>query len=208
MSVDRLWAVLEESLPPVFADYRSRLADLPVEVKADRTLLTEADLRIQELILSAIRTQEPGAVIIAEEDERIGFRAEVAESHGRVWIIDPIDGTAQFVRHDQVEFCSVVCLLEGWQPAQAFVLAPELGIDRNRLLVTVDTSSQSVFVDGTKVHLNPIQNHPRWLSLTRSADEPARPIEAVAADHGYRAKTRTTSQSKHSAPRDGWKGFR
>ncbi len=195
MSVDLLWADLEERLLPIFADYRSRIADLSIEIKADRTLLTEADVRIQELIVAAIRAHEPGAVIIAEEDERIEPRAEVIESDGRIWIIDPIDGTAQFVRHDQVEFCSVVCLLESWQPARAFVLAPELGLAGTRLLITVDAVSRTVFVDGAKVYLSQRQSNSSWLSLTRSADEPTRPIDAIAAHSGYQAKTRTTSQT-------------
>ena len=35
MSVDLLWSTLEERLPSIFTGYRSRIADLPVEVKAD-----------------------------------------------------------------------------------------------------------------------------------------------------------------------------
>jgi 3'(2'), 5'-bisphosphate nucleotidase len=125
-SVTALWTELERRLLPVFADYRGRLAELPIEMKADRTLLTEADIAVQALIVDAIRAVDPGAVVIAEEDERTGPREEVLTSRGRIWVVDPIDGTAEFVQPGHVEFCSVVCLLEDWQPAVAFVLAPEL----------------------------------------------------------------------------------
>jgi 3'(2'), 5'-bisphosphate nucleotidase len=126
-SVTTLWAELEQRLLPTFADYRSRLAELPIEVKADRTLLTEADIAVQALIIDAVRTLEPDAVVIAEEDDRTDLREDVLTSRGHIWVVDPIDGTAEFVQPGQVEFCSVVCLLEEWQPAAAFVLAPELG---------------------------------------------------------------------------------
>lgn len=126
-SIDQLWAHLNAELVPTFSRYREWIADLPVEVKADKTLLTEADIAVQNSIIEAIRAMEPSAVVIAEEDERADVRTEVLQASGRVWVIDPIDGTAEFVRGDRIEFCSVVCLLEDWQPSAAFVLAPELG---------------------------------------------------------------------------------
>ena len=195
MSAGELWAVLEEQLLPVFADYRSRIVEVPVEVKADRTLLTEADIAVQELIVSAICAMEPDAVIIAEEDERNGPRSEVTASRGRVWVIDPIDGTSQFVNGETVEFCSVVCLLDDWEPVEAFVLAPELGAGRTPLLATANARTGTMLLGGLEVHTPPADSRARWISVTRSADDPPRPLEAAAARDGYRAKTRTTSQT-------------
>jgi 3'(2'), 5'-bisphosphate nucleotidase len=195
MSTSALWAVLEEQLVPVFADYRSRIAEVPVEVKADRTLLTAADITVQELIVSAIRATEPDAVIIAEEDERNGPRSEITASRGRVWVIDPIDGTSQFINGESVEFCSVVCLLDDWEPAEAFVLAPELGAGRTPLLATANARTRTIMLGGLEVQTPPTDSRMRWLSVTRSTDEPPRPLEAAAVRDGYRAKTRTTSQT-------------
>lgn len=173
MSVGSLWDRLEEQLVPVFADYRSRIDELPVEIKADRTLLTEADMAIQDLIVAAIRASEPDAVIIAEEDGRTGSRAEVSESRGRVWVIDPIDGTSQFVRSAKVEFCSAVCLLVDWEPAEAFVLAPELGAGRTPLVATANARTRTVLLGGLEARAPVSTDHVRWLSVTRSADDPA-----------------------------------
>lgn len=123
-TADELWTYLNAQLVPAFSRYRERINELPVEVKADKTLLTEADIAVQKSIIEAIRAMEPSAVVIAEEDERTHIRTEVLEASGRVWVVDPIDGTAEFVRGDRVEFCSVVCLLEDWQPSAAFILGP------------------------------------------------------------------------------------
>ncbi|MFF4344881.1 inositol monophosphatase family protein [Kitasatospora sp. NPDC001540] len=191
--MDALWNDLEARLLPLFRDYRSRLADLPVEVKADRTLLTEADIAVQSLIIQQIRSYEPDAVIIAEEDERTTVREEVAQSNGRVWVIDPIDGTAEFVRQGHKEFCSVVCLLEDWQPSAAFILAPELGAGGTPLLVTADVSSRSVRLNGHPVPPPTATGH--WISATRSAGSPVREFDSAAEQSGYRLKVRTTSQS-------------
>lgn len=80
MSVVQLWDDLAERLRPVFAEYRGHIADLPVEVKADKTLLTEADVTVQQIIIDAIQARKPAAVVIAEEDERQGTRDEVASA--------------------------------------------------------------------------------------------------------------------------------
>ena len=192
-SVTSLWTALEDRLLPVFGDYRARLADLPVEMKADRTLLTEADVVVQDLIVAAIRDLEPGAVVIAEEDERTGTRADVRASGGRVWVVDPIDGTAEFVRADRTEFCSVVCLLEDWQPVAAFVLAPELAAGRRPIVITADAPGREIRVGGEP--RAPVREASGHVSATRSAGEERTDFDAAARKAGLTVKSRTTSQT-------------
>lgn len=195
MSVAQLWDDLAERLRPVFAEYRGHIADLPVEVKADKTLLTEADVTVQQIIIDAIRAREPAAVVIAEEDERQGRREEVASADGRVWVIDPIDGTAEFVQEGRVEFCSVVCLLEDWLPVSAFVLAPELGAGRTPLVVTADAHERRLTLNGEVVTPPARPGLERWISATRSAGAPPRGFDPAAEKAGFLLKTRTTSQT-------------
>ncbi|MBR7824674.1 hypothetical protein KDK95_00010 [Actinospica sp. MGRD01-02] len=193
--VDELWVYLNALLLPAFTRYRERIADLPIEVKADKTLLTEADVEVQRSILDAIRAIEPSAVVIAEEDERTSVRTEVLAAQGRVWVVDPIDGTAEFVRGNRTEFCSVVCLLEDWQPSAAFVLAPELGRDRTPVLVTADVTSARISVNGVPATKPTASGNAQWLSLTRSEGSPVRAVDPAAKAAGYQLKTRTTSQT-------------
>lgn len=193
-SVTSLWTALEDRLLPVFREYRARLADLPVEVKADRTLLTEADVAVQSFIIDAIREREPDAVVIAEEDERTGTRADVRGSDGRIWVIDPIDGTAEFVRAERIEFCSVVCLLEDWQPSAAFVLAPELAAGGRPLVVTADAASGQISLGGRR-SAPPPGEPSLHVSATRSAGERRDDFDAAAEKAGITVKSRTTSQT-------------
>jgi 3'(2'), 5'-bisphosphate nucleotidase len=194
--ISSLWSTLEDQLLPIFADYRSRLVDLPVEVKADRTLLTEADVAVQELVVAAIRDFDgPNAVVIAEEDEQTEPRAEVADSGGRLWVVDPIDGTAEFVRGESVEFCSVVCLLEDWQPSAAFILAPELGSGRAPMSVSADARTHQLRLDGRTVPSTSQAEASTHLSATRSRGEDRLGFDAAAVKDGYTLKTRTTSQT-------------
>ncbi len=88
----------------VIRRYRERIATLPVTTKPDQTLLTAADVEIERLISDRIREFDPDAVIIGEEDGRDDERAEVTDVSKLLYVIDPIDGTAEFVRAGHREF--------------------------------------------------------------------------------------------------------
>lgn len=194
MDIAALWQELESTLTPIFASYRSNLESLRVELKSDKTLLSEADLAIQGTIIDCVRRVDPDGLIIAEENADL--LGSMSKSGGRLWIIDPIDGTAQFVDQSRTEFCSVVCLIENQMPVAAFVLAPEIGPNRTPVCVSLTDPTAPIHVNGgptAPVGSSPM--HPRWISATRSAGTQPRQYEASLLAHGYELKTRTTSQT-------------
>lgn len=191
MDIGKFWDDLALDLEREFHNYRARLRQLQVSVKADSTLLTEADLAIEKMITDRIHTIDPDPVIVAEEDERQERRTEVLDNPHRIWIIDPIDGTAEFVNPASREFCSVVCLLEDLTPVAAFVLAPELGHGAAPLLITASETG-ATRVNGKEATRN---ENAQWISLTRSKTDPPRPYEPDLTQRGFSIKTRTTSQT-------------
>jgi len=66
-SLSEFWSRLTGELLPVLSSYRAQLADLDVAVKADATLLSEADVTVQERIMTLICEYEPQGRIVAEE---------------------------------------------------------------------------------------------------------------------------------------------
>jgi 3'(2'), 5'-bisphosphate nucleotidase len=193
VDVGALWDDLQDSLTPLLGGFRARLDDLDVSTKADKTLLSEADIAVQEHIVAKILAKDPGAHIVAEEGrETLG--SYTPSKSGRTWIIDPIDGTAQFVRPDTVEFCSVVCLLQRQRPVAAFVLAPELGPERSAVRVSVDRADGPIEVNGTKAAARSA-GEPLRASVTRSSGTQPRQWEQMLLDAGFELKTRTTSQT-------------
>ncbi|MCK2238087.1 inositol monophosphatase family protein [Crossiella sp. S99.2] len=193
MDVGALWDDLQDTLTPLLGSFRARLDDLDVSTKADQTLLSEADLAVQEHIVAKILAADPGAHIVAEEGRQT-LESVGSTTSNRTWIIDPIDGTAQFVRPDQVEFCSVVCLLDQRRPVAAFVLAPELGPERSSVRVSVDEAGGPIAVNG-RVAAARSATEPLRASVTRSSGVPPRPWEQPLLDAGFELKTRTTSQT-------------
>jgi len=73
--------------------YWRRLEPSQVGEKARNDLVTEADRASEEAILSFLRSADPGCNIVAEESGESGVR----ERGRHLWIVDPLDGTTNFV---------------------------------------------------------------------------------------------------------------
>ena len=75
---------------------RFRALDLRVETKPDRSPVTDADRAVEQVIRERIAASRPGDAFLGEEYAATG--ATGADATGRQWIVDPIDGTANFLR--------------------------------------------------------------------------------------------------------------
>lgn len=101
---------------------RVRVADASWKRFAD--LVSEADLVAQEAALSLIRRHHPDHVILAEEGEAADTR--LPDDATPVWIVDPLDGTANFLHGHPMHAASVAVALSGVRMAGA-VTASALG---------------------------------------------------------------------------------
>ena len=97
--------------------------DLSVETKSDKTdLVTATDRAAQRRTVDCIREGFPDDAIVGEESDA---RKTVPED-GPAWIIDPIDGTSNFVRGLRVWGTSVAAVADG-EPVAAATVFPALG---------------------------------------------------------------------------------
>ena len=96
-----------------------RKTDLIVETKADRTPVSEADRAVEEDIRRVLTAERPGDRVVGEEYGDTG-------SGPRRWIVDPIDGTKNFVRRNPV-WATLIALEEDGQLTVGVVSAPALG---------------------------------------------------------------------------------
>jgi myo-inositol-1(or 4)-monophosphatase len=85
-------------------------------LKADRSEVCEADEAAQAAIVAQILEQRPEDAFLAEETLRLPAGQGVARPEvDRVcWVIDPLDGTRNFLRGIPLYACSVAALLDGW----------------------------------------------------------------------------------------------
>lgn len=101
---------------------RFKSLDLRVGTKPDMTPVTDADRAAEELVRSALRRARPRDAVLGEE-----YGSEGAGR--RRWVIDPIDGTKNYVRGVPV-WATLIALLErgpgGDRPVVGVVSAPAL----------------------------------------------------------------------------------
>lgn len=93
--------------------------DLRVDSKPDLTPVSDADLAVECALRAVLALERPGDDVLGEE---FGGDAKFA---GRQWVIDPIDGTKNFVRGVPV-WASLIALLEDGVPVVGVVSAPAL----------------------------------------------------------------------------------
>lgn len=124
-----LAALLEGVLPIVRDAGRAVLKvyaqAFEVYEKEDQSPLTEADLAAHRCIAAGLRELAPDIPVISEESEL----APYAERKGwaRFWLVDPLDGTKEFVGRTG-EFTVNVALIEGGQPILGVVYAPVIDL--------------------------------------------------------------------------------
>lgn len=93
---------------------------LRVETKPDRTPVTEADHATETLVRTALAREHSGDAVLGEE-----FGAD-AQGSTRCWIVDPIDGTANYLRGVPV-WATLLALAVDGEPLVGVVSAPALG---------------------------------------------------------------------------------
>jgi histidinol-phosphatase len=98
---------------------RYRAQDLDVQLKPDRTQVTDGDTRVERMIRSHLADARPGDAVLGEEFGEAG-------ASSRQWIVDPIDGTSNFVRGVPIWGTLLALAIDG-VPQVGVVSAPALG---------------------------------------------------------------------------------
>ena len=94
----------------------------PVEIKADRSPVTEADRTADRLIVAGLRAATPDIPVISEESTSTGS----PPAGGRFWLVDPLDGTREFIARTG-EFTVNIALIEDGRPVLGVLHAPVQG---------------------------------------------------------------------------------
>jgi|GEM_PF-417969 len=98
-------------------DHFDSLSSLPIETKGHLDLVTRADRQVEEFLIASLRESFPEDGVFGEEG------GETPGTSGRIWVIDPIDGTFNFVRGGQ-NWAISIGLYENRRPAFGVIHAP------------------------------------------------------------------------------------
>jgi len=101
-----------------------------VTLKDDRSEVTEVDLAVERAIVAHIRAQRPQDAFIAEESltpspqsPASNLQSSISNRRSICWVIDPIDGTRNYIRDLPLFTCSVAAMIGG-EPVAGAIYDP------------------------------------------------------------------------------------
>jgi len=117
-----------------------RVSELKIESKGTNDFVTRVDRAVEDKIIETIREYHPDHAFLAEESGTSG-------DHDHVWIIDPIDGTTNFVHGLPVFAVSIALRIKG---------RIEVGVvyDPNRQEIFTAIRGRGAQVDGHKIRVS------------------------------------------------------
>jgi 3'(2'), 5'-bisphosphate nucleotidase len=105
--------------------YYGGAEDAGVREKNDRSPVTLADEVAHDILVEGLRRIDPETPVVSEEAESAAF--EHRRSWRKFWLVDPLDGTKEFIKR-RAEFTVNVALIEDGEPVFGVVLAPALDL--------------------------------------------------------------------------------
>lgn len=116
--------------------------DRGVELKPDQSPVTAADLEAHRVLTAGLTRLTPQVRIVSEEDPA---SLNVPRDHELFWLIDPLDGTKEFISRNG-DFTCNVALVESGRPVLGLVGVP---VDGRVFVGGPDVGAEVVYPDGS-----------------------------------------------------------
>jgi 3'(2'),5'-bisphosphate nucleotidase len=120
--LDKLTDIALEAGAAILAVYARE--DFAARAKDDGSPVTDADAAAEALILARLRALYPDIPVVAEEEAAAGA---IAEAGTRFFLVDPLDGTKEFLSRNG-DFTVNIALIEEGRPVCGVVYAPAHGL--------------------------------------------------------------------------------
>lgn len=108
--INTLITIVRAANTAILAVYHS---DFAVQIKDDHSPLTQADKAAHAIIMSGLGSLTPDIPVVSEEGDAAFNRQAVTSQ--RFWLVDPLDGTREFVARSG-QFCVAIALIEDGVP--------------------------------------------------------------------------------------------
>jgi myo-inositol-1(or 4)-monophosphatase len=141
----------------------------PFTFKAKQDIVSQIDLEVEQIIIKIIKENFPQHQILSEERGFIGN-----ENQDFCWIIDPIDGTINFV-NDAAPFRIGICLLHRNQPVLTTILNPI----KNELYIA--TNCEPSTCNNERIRVSDNENLQRAVVMTHLSSKTAARSQTLQA---------------------------
>ncbi len=143
--------------------------------KEDDTPLTDADLASHSIIYHGLSEFFPYPIL--SEEKPVAF--EQRKSWQRYWLVDPLDGTRDFIARDD-EFCINIALIQDGRPVFGLIYIPVSGV---AYIAAKGQGAFRVEQNGDEFLLRNTRNDPDLISAT-SRFHSSREVEKFCKEHG------------------------
>ncbi|MFI9827672.1 inositol monophosphatase family protein [Streptomyces sp. NPDC051913] len=172
-SADVEEAVRKAAAAEIMPRFRRLAAHEVDEKSGPHDLVTDADRLAEQYLTEVLGALLPGSVVVGEEAVHANPASyEAIQDDAPVWIVDPVDGTRQFV-HGDPGFATLIALAQGGVVRASWTYAPAL----DQLATAV--RGQGAFLDGERLYAGP--------------PEPGRDLEVATSHPDY-----TTDEQKRA----------
>jgi len=166
-------AVRKAAAAEIMPRFRRLAAHEVDEKSGPHDLVTDADRLAEQYLTEVLGALLPGSVVVGEEAVHANPASyEAIQGDAPVWIVDPVDGTRQFV-HGDPGFSTLIALAQGGVVRASWTYAPAL----DQLATAV--RGQGAFLDGERLYAGP--------------PEPGRDLEVATSHPDY-----TTDEQKRA----------
>ena len=167
--------IVEIAQAHIVPRYRA-LADGDVMVKSRNEVVTAVDRDVEARLLAGLGDLDPGARLIGEESVEAGTATLKGLGSGRVWLIDPLDGTANFAAGTGAFGVMVALLVDGATRAGWLY-------DPLAKVMSTAVAGEGSFVDGERATVRPPRGPRPVASIAGQFMSPAlrESLTAVAA---------------------------
>ncbi|MER6351923.1 inositol monophosphatase family protein [Streptomyces sp. NPDC001634] len=139
-------AVRKAAATEIMPRFRQLAAHEIDEKSGPHDLVTDADRKAEAYLTEALAKLLPGSVVVGEEAVHANpVTYEAVRGEAPVWIVDPVDGTRQFV-HGDPGFCTMVALAQGGVVHASWTFAPAL----DHMATAI--RGGGAFLDGERLH--------------------------------------------------------
>ena len=159
--------------------------EFSVDVKEDKSPLTEADQRSNAVIVAALEERYPEIPIISEETRATDYAER--KDWEWFWLVDPLDGTKEFIKRNG-EFTTNIALVRNASPVAGFVFQPAA----NRYYFGVEGKGAFLSVDGGNaeaIHGGPHYEEADTVVVVASRSHLTEAVQDFVADLEGRGKT-------------------
>jgi fructose-1,6-bisphosphatase/inositol monophosphatase family enzyme len=174
--MDHVAALMREAAAAAILPRFQKLRASEHAEKSPGEVVSIADREAERIIESGLAGLRPGSRIVGEEAAAANPALLNALDEGEVWLVDPLDGTANFIAGTP-DFAVMVALLRQGHTVAAWLLHPLSG------RMTIAAQGAGAFIDGVRLRAEPPPpdaRSTRGSVLTRFLPEPMR--DRIAAN--------------------------